>query len=65
MHSEIQIKSIADTLLPGFIPKGGQLKEFSFHFTIPPNHSYKVNYKKNQKNEWQFNSYEKVDVNTG
>ncbi|MDR6786259.1 hypothetical protein ABIE26_004978 [Pedobacter africanus] len=65
MYSETQIKSIADMLLPGFIPKDGQLKEFSFHFTIPPNHTYKVNYKKNHTDKWELNSYEKVDSNAG
>lgn len=58
MHSETQIKLIADTLLPGFIPKDSALRELSFHFTIPPRHSYKVLYKKNDKEEWLFNSYE-------
>lgn len=57
MHSEEQIKSIADTLLPGFIPKDPKEKELSFHFTIPPKHSYKVLYKKDVRNEWIFEGY--------
>ncbi|WEK18839.1 MAG: hypothetical protein P0Y49_18855 [Candidatus Pedobacter colombiensis] len=61
MHPESQIKLIADTLLPGFIPKNANEKELSFHFTIPPNKSYKVNYKKNPKNEWVFEDYEIVE----
>ncbi|MNL01154.1 hypothetical protein D3C87_1216150 [compost metagenome] len=58
MHSEEQIKLIADTLLPGFIPKDAHLQEFSFHFTIPPSNSYKVWYKKNTKGEWSFTAFE-------
>lgn len=62
MHSEEQIKLIADTLLSGFIPKDAQVQEFSFHFTIPPNKSYKVWYKKNTKGEWSFAAF-KQDEN--
>lgn len=61
MHPEIQIKLIADTLLPSFIPKDKSEKELTFHFTIPPNKSYKVQYQKNNKNEWTFISYEAVE----
>lgn len=61
MHPESQIKLIADTLLPGFIPKSADEKELSFHFTIPPNKSYKVWYQKNAKNEWVFTGYEPAE----
>jgi hypothetical protein len=61
MHPESQIKLIADTLLPGFIPKNATEKELSFHFTIPPNKSYKVWYEKNVKNEWVFAGFEPVE----
>lgn len=57
----MQIKLIADTLLPGFIPKDQNEKELTFHFTIPPNKSYKVYYQKDKKNEWTFVSYEPVE----
>lgn len=65
MHSEAQIKLIADTLLPGFIPKDAASKEFSFHFTIPPNKSYKVWYKKNAVNEWVFLAFEQAENFSG
>lgn len=61
MHAEAQIKMIADTLLPGFIPKSADQKELTFHFTIPPNHSYKVSYQKNAENQWIFSGYEAVE----
>ena len=61
MHPEAQIKLIADTLLPGFIPKLTEEKELSFHFTIPPNKSYKVWYLKNAKNEWEFSGFEPAE----
>jgi hypothetical protein len=61
MHLESQIKLIADTLLPGFIPKNATEKELSFHFTIPPNKSYKVWYQKNTKNEWVFTGFEPAE----
>ena len=58
MHPEAQIKLIADTLLPGFIPKSPDEKELTFRFTIPPNNSYKVSYQKNAENEWEFTGFE-------
>jgi hypothetical protein len=57
MHSKEQIKNIADTLLPSFIPKDPAETELVFHFTLPPNQSYKVSYKKKNAN-WQFIGYE-------
>jgi hypothetical protein len=61
MHAETQIKLIADTLLPGFIPKNPEETELSFHFTIPPQKSYKVYYQKNNKNVWTFIRFESVE----
>nr|WP_121270698.1 hypothetical protein [Pedobacter schmidteae] len=61
MYAEAQIKLIADTLLPDFIPKNSEEKELTFHFTIPPNKSYKVYYQKNIKNEWDFIRFEPVE----
>jgi hypothetical protein len=57
MHSDEQIKLIADTLLSGFIPKDPEENELTFHFTIPPNKTYKVRYEKDIKNEWKFKGY--------
>lgn len=61
MHTETQIKLIADTLLPGFIPKDPNENTLTFHFTIPPNKSYKVQYEKNVKKEWEFVRFEPVE----
>lgn len=52
---------VADTLLPGFLPKDPNEKILVFHFTLPPNENYKVNYLKTAKNEWVFSGSEKVD----
>jgi hypothetical protein len=57
MHSQEQIKNIADTLLPNFIPKDPTATELIFHFTLPPNQSYKVSYQK-KNSTWAFISYE-------
>lgn len=62
MHPEIQIKLIADTLLPGFIPKDLNETELSFHFTIPPKSTYKVHYQRSGKNDWTFVSFEAVEI---
>ncbi|NQX40441.1 hypothetical protein SAMN05421820_105329 [Pedobacter steynii] len=61
MHTEAHIKMVADTLLPGFLPKDPNEKNLVFHFTLPPNENYKVSYLKTAKNEWVFSSSEKVD----
>lgn len=61
MHTEIQIKLIADTLLPGFIPKDPNENTLTFHFTIPPSKSYKVNYEKSTKKVWEFIGFEPVE----
>lgn len=59
MLKEEQIKMIAATLLPGFIPKDASATELSFHFTVPPNQSFKVYYLKNKK-DWEYQKYEHV-----
>ena len=59
MLKEEQVKMIAGTLLPGFIPKDASATELSFHFTVPPNQSFKVYYLKN-KNDWEYQKYETV-----
>lgn len=61
MHTEAQIKMIADTLLSGFLPKDPNEKTLVFHFTLPPDANYKVSYLKSVKNEWEFSGFEKVD----
>jgi hypothetical protein len=57
MHTEEQIKNIADALLSSFLPKDANETELNFHFTIPPNHSYKVWYKR-KKAVWSFEKFE-------
>jgi hypothetical protein len=62
MLKEEQIKLIAGTLLPGFLPKDDSETEISFHFTVPPNQSYKVWYAKNNKSNWDFKKFEEVQI---
>lgn len=62
MIKEEHIKMIAETLLPGFIPKDEEETELSFHFTVPPNQSFKVWYTKDKKSGWNFLRYEKAEV---
>jgi hypothetical protein len=58
MIKEEQIKIIAETLLPGFIPKDQGAKELSFHFTIPPGQSFKVFFERKSDSEWNWKRYE-------
>ena len=58
MPSAEIIQNIADTLLPGFIPKNADETELTFHFTLPPAENYKVWYKKTDKSEWKFVRFE-------
>lgn len=60
MQSKEQVENIANVLLPGFIPKDKTATELSFHFTIPPNESFKVWYEK-KGTEWQFVKYEEAE----
>ncbi|PYF70033.1 hypothetical protein [Pedobacter nutrimenti] len=57
MLKEEQIKMIADTLLPGFLPKEPVESEISFHFTVPPNQTFKVWYQKKGQ-AWIFQKYQ-------
>lgn len=59
---EEQIKMIAETLLPGFIPKDNAETELSFHFTVPPNQSFKVWFTKNSQSKWDFKKFDLVQV---
>lgn len=52
---------VADTLMPGFVPKDPNETTLVFHFTLPPNESYKVTYLKSAKNVWEFSKAEKVE----
>lgn len=57
MHSEEHVKNVADALLGSFLPKDQTKTELTFHFTLPPNQSYKVWYKKTGA-DWAFIKYE-------
>lgn len=59
-HSAAQIESIALTLLPGFIPKDQRETTLSFHFTLPPDSSFKVFFERDNKLTWQFIRYQEV-----
>lgn len=60
MLKEEQIKMIAETLLPGFVPKDHTETDLSFQFTVPPNSSYKVWYSRNKQLIWEFKKFEPV-----
>lgn len=57
MHTKEQIQNIADTLLPAFIPKDEAETALTFHFTLPPNQSFKVFFEK-KNTLWTFIKYE-------
>ncbi|MBB5623930.1 hypothetical protein HDE69_005019 [Pedobacter cryoconitis] len=61
MQPKEQIEAIANTLLPSFIPKDNQETTLSFHFTLPPDNSYKVFFEKDAKAKWQFIRYEQAE----
>lgn len=61
MQPKEQIEAIANTLLPSFIPKDNQETILSFHFTLPPDNSYKVFFEKDAKAKWQFIRYEQAE----
>jgi hypothetical protein len=61
MQSKEQVQQIADLLMPGFIPKDKSLNEFSFHFTVPPDDTFKVWFEKKNDSKWQFVKYEQVE----
>jgi hypothetical protein len=58
MHPKEQIEAIANTLLPSFIPKDAKETTLSFHFTLPPDSSYKVYFERDGSSKWQFKSFE-------
>lgn len=60
MQLKEQIEAIANTLLPSFIPKDIRETSLSFHFTLPPDSSYKVFFEKDAKLKWQFIRYEEA-----
>lgn len=60
MQLKDQIQAIANTLLPSFIPKDPAETSLSFHFTLPPDSSYKVFFGKDAKSQWQFLRYEEA-----
>jgi hypothetical protein len=60
MQLKDQIEAIANTLLPSFIPKDPTETSLSFHFTLPPDSSYKVFFEKDAKAKWKFQRYEEA-----
>lgn len=60
MQLKDQIEAIANTLLPSFIPKDKLENNLSFHFTLPPDSSYKVFFEKDSKAKWQFIRFEEA-----
>lgn len=61
MQLKDQIEAIANTLLPGFVPRDKNENKLSFHFTLPPDSTYRVFFERNSKLEWLFISYEVVE----
>ncbi len=62
MYSASQIETVANSLLPKFIPKDESSTEFSFNFTLAPSNTYKVFFEKlNKKNAiWTYVRFEEV-----
>ncbi len=60
--SKEQVKATAEAIVSQFIPKDKTADELSFHFTIPPSGHFRVYYRKNERGEWLFESYEE-DLN--
>lgn len=61
-HSPANIESIAQTLFPDFKPKDVLETAFSFHFTLPPNCTYKVFFEKDERLNWKFVRFEEVVI---
>jgi hypothetical protein len=59
-HTTDQIQYIADTIMPGFIPKDGNARELSFAFTVDAV-NYEVIYQKDKQGNWQFISHKKAE----
>jgi len=60
MHAKEKIEAIANTLLPSFIPKNKEETTLCFHFTLPPDSSYKVFFEKDNKANWQYKGFEEA-----
>jgi hypothetical protein len=58
-HSPQQVRYIADTLMPNFIPKDTTIDDLSFVFTAD-GENYEVIYKKDKSGDWQFISQQKA-----
>jgi hypothetical protein len=58
-HTPEQIQFIADSLMPGFVPKDQSESTLTFAFTADSS-NYEVIYKKNSDAKWQFASYKKA-----
>jgi hypothetical protein len=59
-HSPAQVKYVADTLMPNFIPKDSSVNDLTFAFTVD-GVNYEVIYQKNKQGEWQFESFIKAN----
>lgn len=55
-HTPEQVRFIADSIMPKFIPKDITILVLSFAFTAD-GANYEVNYLKNSLTNWQFVSY--------
>jgi hypothetical protein len=63
MDIPAHVKTIADQLHSGFVPKTPVDKEFSFQFTIHPNTTYLVHYQKlviKGKDTWVLTASEQI-----
>jgi len=58
-HTPEQIQFIADSLMPGFVPKDESESTLTFAFTADTT-NYEVIYKKDSDSKWQFVSYKKA-----
>jgi hypothetical protein len=56
-HTTEQIQYVADTIMPGFIPKDVTSRELSFAFTMD-GVNYEVVYQKDKQGKWQFISHQ-------
>ena len=61
VYSREQVELISGQLLSSFIPKDPAATALTFHFTMPPE-SFKVTYQKNEKGQWVFCDFERVEI---
>jgi hypothetical protein len=59
-HTPEQIQYVADTIMPGFIPRDVTASELNFAFTMD-GVNYEVVYQKDKQGNWQFSSHRKAD----